>query len=65
MKELCFYFDRRCSNQANKNVGEPKDSSTVSKDKIGIAKNRGGGELLWMSFFLKTMKDTFLAGDFF
>jgi len=59
MKELCFYFDR-CSNQANKNVDEPKGSSTVSKDKkTGIAKNRGagGGEVEWMSFF-KTMKDT-------
>lgn len=47
MKELCFYFDR-CSNQANKNVDEPKGSSTVSKDKIGIAKKGGGGEVEWM-----------------
>jgi len=63
MKELCFYFDR-CSNQANKNVGEPKDSSTVSKDKIGIAKT-GEGWVVVDEFLFKTMKDTFKPVIFF
>jgi len=59
MKELCFYFDR-CSNQANKNVDEPKGSSTVSKDKKQVLLKTGereGVRVEWMSFF-KTMKDT-------